>query len=196
MIRFGRREEVLPSLLMLLSIVVLAGTLAFMILVPKPSAAPPAGEGAAARRRIVDDIADTRRQAHAARAATRRRLWQGDPEAVTATILARLTTQTGHRSLKLLAFRPDRSRAFEGITELRFDAEVSGPYAGIHALLDALDAPGSKVALRSVQLTSTQAAGGAVSATLGLSAFVAADPSLTNSSLVRPTGGGHGSNRH
>ena len=38
MIRFGRREEVLPSLLMLLSIVVLAGTLAFMILVPKPGA--------------------------------------------------------------------------------------------------------------------------------------------------------------
>lgn len=194
MIRFGRREKVLPSLLMLLSLVVLAGTLAFMIVVPKPGAALPAG-GSAARRRIVDDIADARRGARQTRAATKPHLWQGDPEAVTATILARLTTQTGHRSLKLLAFRPDRPQAFEGITELRFDAEVSGPYAGIHALLNTLDAPGSKVALRSVQLTSTQAAGGAVSATLGLSAFVATDPSLTNPSLMGPTGGGHGSNK-
>ena len=157
---------------------------------PLRGGAPPGG-GRAARRRIVDDIADARRGARQTRAATRPHLWQGDPEAVTATILARLTAQTGKRSLKLLAFRPDRPQEFEGITELRFDAEVSGPYAGIHALLDTLDAPGSKVALRSVQLTSTQAAGGAVSATLGLSAFVATDPSL-----MGPTGGGHGSNRH
>ncbi len=178
MISFGRPEDVAPSVLMVFSILVLAGTLAYMLLVPKPSTAS-ARAWTSSRRRMVDDIADTRKQTRQARAAVRPRLWQGDPESVTATILAQLTTQTGRRALKLTAFRPDRPKAFEEMTELRFDAQVSGPYAGVHSLMDALDSRGSKVALRSVQITLSQAAGSTVAATLGLSAFVATDPTLS-----------------
>ena len=199
MISFGRPEEVAPSILVILSILVLAGTLAYMLLVPKPSAAGSARAWTSSRRRMVDDIADTRKQTRLARAAVRPRLWRGDPEAVTATILAQLTTQTGHRALKLTAFRPDRPKAFEEVTELRFDAQVAGPYAGVHSLMDALDARGSKVALRSVQITSSQAAVNTVAATLGLSAFVATDPTLSPAPARTPVvgsvgviGGGHG----
>lgn len=179
MISFRRREDVAPSVLVVLSILVLAGTLAYMLLVPKPSAAGSARAWTSSRRRMVNDIADTRRQTRLARAAVMPRLWRGDPEAVTATILAQMTEQTGKRALKLTAFRPDRPRAFEEVTELRFDAQVAGPYAGIHALADALDARGSKVVLRSVQITASPSAGNAVSGTLGLSAFVATDLSLS-----------------
>ncbi len=197
MISFGRPEDVAPSVLVILSILVLAGTLAYMLLVPKPSAAVSARAWTSSRRRMVDDIADTRKQTRLARAAVRPRLWRGDPESVTATILAQLTTQTGHRALKLTAFRPDRPKPFEEVTELRFDAQIAGPYAGVHSLLDALDARGSKVALRSVQITLSQTAGNTVAATLGLSAFVATDPSLVPAPArvpARPlvTGGGRG----
>ena len=115
MISFRRPEDIVPSLLMLLSILVLAGTLAYMLLVPKPSAATSARAWTSSRRRMVDDIADTRKQTRAG--AGRRsgpRLWHGDPEAVTATVLAQMTEQTGHRALKLTAFRPERPPAFEG----------------------------------------------------------------------------------
>lgn len=135
---------------------------------------------------MADDIADTRRQSREARAAIRPRLSRGDPEAVTATVLEQLTAQTGKRSLKLTAFRPDRSQVFEQVTELRFDAQVAGPYAGVHSLLGALDAGGSKVVLRSVQVTLSQAAGSTVTATLGLSAFVATDPALTQVPVRAP----------
>lgn len=200
MISFQRREDVAPSLLVILSILVLAGTLAYMLLVPKPSAAGGARAWTSSRRRMVDDIADTRRQSREARAAIRPRLWRGDPEAVTATVLEQLTVQTGKRSLKLTAFRPDRSQAFEQVTELRFDAQVAGPYAGVHSLLGALDAGGSKVVLRSAQITLSQAAGSTVTATLGLSAFVATDPALTRTPVLVPArtpvsgviGGGRG----
>ena len=197
MISFQRREDIAPSVLTLLSILVLAGTLAYMLLVPKPSAAGSARAWTSSRRRMVDDIADTRRQSRLARAAVRPRLWRGEPEAVTATVLAQLTQQTGHRALKLAAFRPDRPREFEEVTELRFDAQVTGPYAGIHSLMDSLDSRGSKVALRSVQITLSQAAGNTVAATLGLSAFVATDPALSQTpvrvpaqTLVFPVTGG------
>lgn len=194
MISFQRREDIVPSVLMILSILVLAGTLAYMLLVPKPSAAAGARASTSSRRRMVDDIADTRKQTRLARAAVRPRLWHGDPEAVTATVLAQLTQQTGHRALKLAAFRPDRPRAFEEVTELRFDAQVSGPYAGLHSLLDSLDARESKVVLRSVQITLSQTAGSTVAATLGLSAFVATGPAPPPARTAgRPViGGGRG----
>ena len=192
MINFSRKEDVLPSSLIVLSVLLLAATLAYMLLAPKPSTAATSRNGAS-RRRMVDDIADTRRQARQTRAAVLPRLWQGNPEAVTGRILAQMTTLTGKNSLKLLAFRPGRSQVFDEVTELRFDAQLSGSYAKLHALMDALDAPGSKIALRSVQMTSSQAAGNTVSATLGLSAFVATDPTLVS---VPPKKAADGTNQH
>ena len=193
MISFQRREDTAPSVLMVVSILILAATLAYMLLVPKPGSPGNSRAGTSSRRRMVDDIADTRMQSRRARAAVQPCLWHVDSEAATATILAQLTAQTGKRSLKLTAFRPDRAQAFEDVTELRFDVQVAGPYAGIYALMNALEAQGSKVVLRSVQITLSPATGNTVTATLGLSAFVAA-----NSSVSQPPaqmvliGGGHG----
>lgn len=184
MINFTRREEIAPSLLILLSILILAGTLAYMILVPKPGADRSARAWASGRRRLVDDISDTRAQTRRAQQAVRPRLWRSDPEAVTAAVLGQLTDQAKHRSLKLAAFRPERPQAFEGMTELRFSAQLSGSYAGIHAVLNSLDAPGSNLALRSAQIALSQTSGAGVTATIGLSAFVADDSA--------PTRGFHG----
>lgn len=193
MISFGAREDVVPSVLVILSIVLLAGTLAYMLLVPKPSAARSARAWTSSRRRMADDIANTRRQVHLAQAAIAPRLWRGDPEAITATILAQMTGLTGKHGLKLTAFRPERPQVFDGITEVRFDVQVAGPYAGVHALLDGLDGRGSKVVLRSIQIAPTAAAANTVTATLGLSAFVATDPDLLPPAVpLSVKGGAHG----
>lgn len=178
MISFKRPEDVVPSCLILLSILILAGTLAYMLLVPKPSAAGSTALSARSRRRLVSDIAATKKQGQQAEAAVRPRLWHSDPQSVTAMALAQMTDLAGKHLVKLTAFRPARSQSFDSMTELRFEAQLSGPYAGIHAVMAALDARGSKVVLRGVQIASSQEAGNGVTATLGLSAFVAADPDL------------------
>lgn len=193
LINFQRRDDVVPSVLVILSVVVLAGTLAFMLLIPKPGAAGSARAWTSSRRRIADDIADTRRQSRRAQATLRPRVWRGDPEAVTATILAQLTEQTGSHRLKLTAFRPERPQVFEQVTELRSDVQVAGPYAGVKALMNSLDSSESKVALRSVQITLSPTAQNAVTATLALSAFVVTDPTLLPSPTPRARQGGpHG----
>ena len=176
MISFKRPEDVLPSALILLSLLLLAGTLAFMLLVPKPGMAKGAKSWASTRRRMADDVADTKAQERRAQAAVRPRLWHSDPESVTATLLNQLTVQAAYRKLKLTAFRPERGQEFDGMNELRFSAQVSGPDPAIQALLRSLDARGSKVALRSVQLGLAQTSGSDVTATLGLSAFVETAP--------------------
>lgn len=185
-ISFQRREDLTPSILMIVSLVILAGTLAYMLLVP--SAARGTRTVGSSRRRMVDDIAETRYQTRVARMAIQPRLWHGNPEFVTAAALAQLTRQTEKRSLKLTSFRPDRPQEFPDMTELRFDVQVAGPYAALHSLLEAQDARGSKLVLRSVQITATQATGGTVTASLGLSAFVAG-PALSSPA---GSGGPHG----
>ncbi len=187
-ISFQHHEDILPSGLTLFSILVLAGTLAYMLLVPKPSAARSSRAATSSRRRMVDDIADTRRQTRMARMAIQPRLWHGNPEFVTAAALALLTRQTEKHALKLTSFRPDRPQEFADMTELRFDVQVAGPYMGLHSLLEAQDARGSRIVLRSVQITASQVTGGTVTASLGLSAFVAG-PALAGPAVI---GGPHG----
>ncbi len=178
MISFRRPEDIVPSFLILLSLLILAGTLAYMLLVPKPRVIGSSGLSGRTQQRLRDDIALTQKQGRLASASIRPRLWHSDPQSVTATVLAQMTTQAGQHSVKLTAFRPERSQAFDSVTELKFDAQMSGSYTGLHAVIAALDARGSKVVLRAVQVASSQEAGNAVTATLGLSAFVASDPDL------------------
>lgn len=185
-ISFQRREDITPSVLMIVSMVILAGTLAYMLLVPGTARST---HTAASRRRMVDDIAETRHQTRVARMTIQPRLWHGNPEFVTATALALLTRQTEKRSLKLTSFRPDRPQEFADMTELRFDVQVAGPYAGLHSLLEAQDVRGSKLVLRSVQITASQTtSGGTVTASLGLSAFVAS-PALAGPAVSRNSHG-------
>ncbi len=190
-VSFQRREDITPSVLMIVSVVVLAGTLAYMLLVP--SAAHGTQTAASSRRRMVDDIAETRHQTDVARLAIQPRLWHGNSEFVTAAALALLTRQTEKRSLKLTSFRPDRPQEFAGVTELQFDVQVAGPYAGLHSLLEAQDARGSRLVLRSVRITASQNtdspdAGRTMTASLGLSAF-AAGPALTSPAVSRDSHG-------
>ena len=179
MISFRRPEDVVPSFLILLSLLILAGTLAYMLVVPKPHVTGSTGLSARTKRRMVDDIALTRKQERVANAAIRPRLWHSDPQSVTATVLAQMTSLAGRHSSKLTAFRPERSQVFDSVTELRFDAQLTGTYPGIHAIMAELDARGSKVVLRAVQIASSQEADNTVTATLGLSGYLVSDPTLT-----------------
>lgn len=187
MISFRRPEEIVPSFLILLSLLILAGTLAYIIAVPKPRVTGSGGLSGRTQQRLRDDIALTQKQERLASAAIRPRLWHSDPQSVTATVLAQMTAQTGQHSVKLTAFRPERSTAFDSVTEMRFDAQLSGSYPGIQAVMAALDARGSKVVLRAVQLASSQEADHSVTATLGLSAFIANDPEIAP--VVTPVSG-------
>jgi hypothetical protein len=78
------------------------------------------------------------------------------------------------------------------MTELRYDIQMSGPYAAVRAVLASLDAPGGKVALRSIQIAASQDLEASstdstglgstprriVTATAGLSAYVATDQDM------------------
>ena len=169
---FKNPQEAGPSAVMLAAVVILAGSLAYMLLVPKPTVA---GLVKAKQRNLVQlekQIKGSQASGEQARAKTAARLWQGDPDTITATVLAQLTKEALGHKLKLSAFRPQRLVGLTELTELPFSVQISGSYPAVHAFAAALDRPNSKLALRSLQLASSDATSDAVTATLGLCAYV------------------------
>jgi hypothetical protein len=176
MMNFKDRNDLAPNVLMLLSAVVLVGTLIYVLFVPAPSSAGIVKGRELSRRRVLQEIADASLRAGEAVKVNRPRLWTGDPESVTAKVLAQVTEEARLRSLKVTAFRPQRPMVFESVTELPYSVQVSGAYPKVRAVAAALDKTGEKLVLRSVQVASADAATSAVTATFGLSAYVSTAP--------------------
>ncbi|MES2463914.1 MAG: type 4a pilus biogenesis protein PilO [Armatimonadota bacterium] len=183
MINFKNRDEVVPSVLILLSIALLVGSLLFMLLVPKPTTAGLANGRDRSRRQIREEAQKATERYKTAQAAVRPRLWNGTGDSVTGAVLALLAQQAQQRTLKIGAFRPQKQQTLAGLTELPYSVQVSGPFLSVRAFLSALDSRTSKLALRSVQIASADGKTSQVTATLGLSAYVPADPAPS----ARPT---------
>jgi hypothetical protein len=175
MINFKNRDEVVPSVLILLSIAILTGSLLFMLLVPKPTTAGLANGSDRSRRQVRAEAEKAKERSKVAEAAVRPRLWNGTSDSVTGAVLALLAQQAQHRSLKIGAFRPQKQQTLSGLTELPYSVQVSGPFLSVRAFLSALDSGTSKLALRSVQIASADGKTSLVTATVGLAAYVPGD---------------------
>lgn len=186
MFDFQKKEHVLPSALILLAIVAMTVAALYDILVPSPGG-PAAGHSRVmARRKLADDMFIAKISETKAKNALEPKLWQGDPNTVAAGVLAQLTTQANRHALTLGAFRPERSVSLGIITEMPYSVQVTGPYPSIRAVLSALDAANSKVILRSVQLAASEQSSNVVSATLGVSAYLATDPLVAKAPQATP----------
>lgn len=171
MINFKRRDDVLPSSLILAAILMLLGTLLYMVLVPVPSTAGLAKGRDLSRRKITKEIESAKARANELEKSNQAYLWSDTAESVTASVLENITAQARRKSLKMTAFRPQRPQTLETLTELPFSVQLSGPYPAVREVVSALNTPQSKIALRSLQMASSDGATSAVTATLAFSAY-------------------------
>lgn len=192
MIGFKNKDDVLPSALIVLAILLLAGSLAFMVFVPKPTTAGLAKGKVLSRQTVQKEIDDAKEASARAEAEAKLRLWTGRPERVTAEVLSYVTGQTNADKLKLGAFRPQRTVALEGIVELPFSVQISGSFPAVRQFLSALDTPKGRLALRSIQLAGADAASSNVTATLSLSAYVPLDAAPTTGDATKKKGAPRG----
>lgn len=194
-ISFKRPEDVLPSALILLSIAILTGTLIFMLLAPPlPTGESVAKSHVLARMNMKKQTKTLTAEAAKEENEAKTRLWQGDSETIATTILGGLTAQANVLSLKVAAFRPERTILLDGLVEMPFNVQVSGPYPKVRQVIASFDRATSKVALRSAQISSSAAsASNDVTATLLISAYVPEQTELASARTVTiTTGGAHG----
>lgn len=179
MIDLKSREYQVPSVMILISILMLAGALVFMLLVPAPTSAGRVRGRELSRAKLQKEIDQMAAQIKQDNQYIRARQWQGDPEAVTARILKALTMQANQRALKLTAFRPERPTVLEGIVELPFSVHLSGDYTAVRDMVRTFDKENSTIALETVQYASADEKSSAVTSTLNLVAFVAPTATLS-----------------
>jgi hypothetical protein len=190
MINFKKREEILPSVMILFSIIIMTGTLFYMLLVPAPTVANAEKLHKSARKHILSDTHMATTRAHDAQLAAAPRLWPGDARSVTSAVLAQLTDTARQEGVTLTSFRPQRGQTLEGVSELRFAAQVSGTYPQVRNVLSSFDAKDGKTALRSVDMAAGGAKANVVTATIGLSAFLPASETTVTTTVH--TGGANG----
>lgn len=192
MLNFKNREEALPSGLIVLSLLILLGSLLYMVLVPKPTTAGLATGRERSRKQLEEEIVKAKTRELEARKAFAPRLWAGNTETVTASVLADLTNKANKSKLQVGAFRPQKLQPLEGLTELPFSIQVAGPFPAVRAFVATLDVPNSRLALRSMQIASSDAGSSAVTATLGISAYMLSiTPSDEKEAAEKPTTGGN-----
>ncbi|MBB6053046.1 hypothetical protein [Armatimonas rosea] len=195
LINFKNPQEVGPSAVTLAALLILAGSLAYMLFVPKATTDGLARGKERSRKQILEQIESAQASGQAAQAATAGKLWQGDTDTISAAILAQLTQEANLLKVKVSAFRPQRTLTLPELTELPFTVQLAGPYPAIQAFAASFDRPSSKLALRSIQLASSDASSDAVTATLGISAYVSGQVTVapkkpTVSATPAPSKGG------
>jgi Tfp pilus assembly protein PilO len=172
MLNFKQREDILPSTLILLSLIILTVTVVYMLAVPVPTVAGTGLMHAQARHRINLQIDFAKKQQAEAESAIKARVWQGNANTANAGVLSLLTAQTSRSAMTLSAFRPQKPVDLTGITELPYTAQITGTYPAIRTVLAALDADSTKIVLRSVQIDSSEQTTSTVTATIGISAYI------------------------
>jgi len=171
-INFKNKDEVLPSALIVFSVVVLLVSLGALLI---PMLSPEKGLSRGrdrSRLEIQKQIKVSEESTLEATTKARPRLWSGDTDAVTAAVLAQLTRQSNQQALVLTAFRPQKPQALEGVAELPFTVQVAGSYAKVRAFVAGLDVSNTKLAVRSFQFASTDGATDAVTANVSFCAYV------------------------
>jgi Tfp pilus assembly protein PilO len=184
---FKNPQEAGPSAVMLAALVILLGSLGYMLFVKKPTTEGIAMGKERSRKGILEQIEMAQLSGQQTRAQLSARLWQGDTDTIAAAVLAQLTQEATARKLKLSAFRPQRTQLLPELSELPFSVQISGPYPAVHAFAATLDRPSSKLALRSLQIASSDAGSDAVTATLGLCAYAPSQPPTVKNTSNKST---------
>lgn len=172
MIDFKQKENVAPSAAIVLSIIVIVVALVVLLAVPKPLYRD---DSASKQRSIARSIETAKSQTQDTAHWLRPKLWLGNPDLVSSGVLGALTQYSNQGMLKLSAFRPQKGQILSGMTEMPFSVQLSGSYAGVRHVLTALDAPASKIVLRSAQINATDQGDTEVTAIIGVSAYVPSD---------------------
>lgn len=177
-ISFKRPEDVLPSTVILLAIVMMAGSLAFMLFTRPPTKAQLRKQEMHAVIQFADQKREMEKETSTANAESKGRIWSDDPQTVATSVLGKLTDDAAKDQVSVSSFRPQTMRPMSNETELPISVQVAGQYAGVRKLLHSLDGPDSRIALESVQIASEQnKAGGGITASLMVDAFMAELPS-------------------
>ncbi len=94
------------------------------------------------------------------------------PQQVGADVMSQVGGLAEKESVKVTAFRPQRSEPNAGMTRYPYSVVCEGAFPAVSRFVRAIEAPGTKLATVSVQIVAADGETDKVTATIGLVAFL------------------------
>ncbi len=153
------------------AIVVMAGILIVTLLMPVPRVRIINKARSQEEAKLRSDIGRLRDEVAAMRVKNQKRLWSQPADQVAAAAMAKVTEIALSKSLKVLAFRPQRTADDNGITRHPFQVSLDGSFVQVLGFVRALETPNLKLPVVTVQLAAADGATDRVTATIGIVAY-------------------------
>ena len=154
----------------ILAMVTAAGGLLFHLIMPIPKPASPQVK-ANQERKIRATIEDKRDRVTKSKATIEKYVWSAKSDELGAQAMAYINKLAAKESLKVSAFRPQRTQEGMGLTSHPYLVSVEGQYPSVMKFVRTLETKGTKLAVTTVQVASSDGASDQVNATVGVTAF-------------------------
>jgi hypothetical protein len=174
MINFKDRQDMLPSLITVSAIVVLAGTLGFILYANSHplTSAPAVAQAKRDLRTTEAKIQEAKTTLATNQATIDASSWTGAPQEIQTQILNRIGVLAAKRNVKINTVRPQRTMDVDQLSTLPYLITVEGTYPNVLAFERDVEAPTNRLAVNVIQVTATDASTDRVTASIGVVAYL------------------------
>ena len=188
MINFKDPKDQVPSLLAIVGIVLLCGSIAGLFMNKKISTTEMARKNR--EKRAEYTVLKERAEAdiYAADLVVEKQLWTGKVADITPTALAKVGRMVADSKLNLISFRPQKPLEGTSLLQVQYNLSVDGSYTSVATLVDKIEKSDARLAVNSIQYAASENDSDQVTAMIGLVAFhdfVKPDKATTKSSEMK-----------
>jgi len=155
----------------LAAIVAMVGVLIGQFMLPTPKLGKVVQTRRNEETKLRKEIDKLRLDVSTLRVKNDKRLWTQPADQVGAAAMAKVTEIAASKSLKVLAFRPQRTVEDTGVTRHPYQVAVDGSFVQVLEFVRALETPNLKLPVVTVQLAAADGATDRVTATIGIVAY-------------------------
>jgi hypothetical protein len=152
------------------AIIVMVALVAYHLIVPMPAVT-----AQQQRKKNERDLAKTRdtymRKSRELQKTNADRLWDLGPESLGPMAMGKVSNLSKSFGLKMVSFRPQKQVDSGDLVRYGYLVSVEGTFPKVIEFVRKLETPETKLAVSSLQVTSTDGASDAVSATVGVVAY-------------------------
>ena len=172
MISFRTRDDSIASSISIIAVLMLAGTLAWMLLVPDPTEAGIARGRTRTERQLQSEIDSAKATNDQTQQLIAPLVWVGNQETVGPEALGTVMQFAKARNLKLVAFRPQRPIPQGDVTVVPYGISIQGTFLNAMQFVKDLETPSSKLAVEQVQISASDATSDNVNGTINAVAYL------------------------
>ncbi|MEI7576709.1 MAG: hypothetical protein WCK51_07440 [Armatimonadota bacterium] len=171
MINFKDPKDQVPSLLAIVGIVLLCGSIVGLFMNKKVSTTEMARKNNQKRLEYSALKKKTEADIYSADLIIEKQLWKEKVADITPVSLAKVGRLVSDSKLSLVSFRPQKPLDGTALLQIQYNLSVDGSYTSVATLVEKIEKSDARLAVNSIQYAASQNDSDQVTAVIGLVAF-------------------------